>query len=251
MAHPRITHAILFDIDGTLVSGGTSGIGRKAMELAFEDVHNKSADDYPKLKEIHVAGSTDFAILDRMAQTFEVSTAAFEAAYPDFEAAYLDHLRRMANEPSDRATCPGVLELMNRLDARPSIVLALLTGNTERGARIKLAPYGLDRFFESGGFGSDSRNRGEMARIARGRIMQLTGANIKPDHVVVVGDTVHDVAAGKANGFITAGVTTGSSSRETLEEAGADCVFSDFTPGNGFESWLRDEKGFNLEPDPI
>ncbi len=45
---------------------------------------------------------------------------------------------------------PGVREMLADLDEHPGVVNLLLTGNTEAGARAKLAHYGLDRFFPAG-----------------------------------------------------------------------------------------------------
>jgi phosphoglycolate phosphatase-like HAD superfamily hydrolase len=69
--------------------------------------------------------------------------------------------------------------------------------------------------------------------------------------VVVIGDTIHDVSAGRANGFLTAAVATGWSPGETLEKAEPDRVFDDLTPENGFEAWLAGEWRISLETDPV
>ena len=45
---------------------------------------------------------------------------------------------------------PGVAELLRRLDATEGVLLGLVTGNIEEGARIKLAPTGLWPYFRTG-----------------------------------------------------------------------------------------------------
>ena len=50
------------------------------------------------------------------------------------------------------------------------------------------------------------------------------------DTAVVVGDTVHDVAAARACGARVVAVTTGADDRATLEAAGADVVFDGLAP---------------------
>ena len=49
---------------------------------------------------------------------------------------------------------PGIPALLERLAAEPRVTLGLLTGNIERGARMKLEPAGLNRYFSFGAFGS-------------------------------------------------------------------------------------------------
>jgi len=242
-------HLMLFDIDGTLIRG--KGMGRTAMERAFGEVFGKSVDHYPAVRDVHIAGSTDLVILEDMARVFEISRTSFEAAYPEYEAAYLRHLTRTLDESDQKAPCPGVPGLLSRLEGHDRIELALLTGNMEPGARLKLEPFGLNRYFATGGFGNEHRDRGDMARLVWDRAMQRTGQNIPPEQVVVIGDTVHDVSAGKKHGFLTAAVATGWSPRETLEKAGPDRVFDDLTSRNGFETWLAERWKIPLETDPV
>ena len=52
---------------------------------------------------------------------------------------------------------PGVEALLDALDALPHVQTALLTGNYQGGARIKLEHFGLWDRFAWGAFGDDSR----------------------------------------------------------------------------------------------
>jgi len=98
--------------------------------------------------------------------------------------------------------------------------LGVATGNVRAGAEAKLTAAGLHTHFSLGGYGSDSHVRAELvaAAIARGR---ERGALRE---VVVVGDTVHDIAAARACGAVACAVATGSDPAEAL--AGADAVFA-------------------------
>ena len=132
------------------------------------------------------------------------------------------------------------------------VSLGLLTGNLERGARIKLDPFGLNSYFPFGGFGSDHEDRAALAaralEIARARSGHLIG----PERVLVIGDTEHDIAAGLKNEFLAVGVTTGFGSRESMVTAGAHAVFETLAPEHGFEPWLRERWDLDavlLEPE--
>ena len=46
----------------------------------------------------------------------------------------------------------------------------------------------------------------------------------KHDRIIVIGDTIHDITAAKANDVIAIGVATGTTSEADLAHAGADVV---------------------------
>ena len=60
--------------------------------------------------------------------------------------------------------------------------------------------------------------------------MASVARSVAGDTAVVVGDTVHDVAAARACGARVVAVTTGADDRATLEAAGADVVFDGLAP---------------------
>ena len=231
-------HLVLFDIDGTLIRG--HGMGRKALERAFAEVFRIRVEEHPELRSVPFAGRTDPTIQAGMAAVLRIPDTVFRAKRSDFEAAYCRHLRVTVAESSDKEPCPGVLDLLPRFHRHPDVLLGLLTGNIEKGARIKLDPFGLNAYFPFGGFGSDHEDRAVLAvkawEIGRTRAKKP----IAPEHVLVVGDTEHDVTAGKQNGFLTAGVTTGFGTREALTAVGVDAVFEDLSPAHGFLVWLRE-----------
>ncbi len=229
-------HLILFDVDGTLIRG--HGMGRVALERAFAEVHAVPAEDHPAVRAVPFAGQADPVIVAGMARALGVADPLFRARMAELEAAYVRHLRRTVAEAEGKAACPGVAELLERLDARPDVVTGLVTGNIEAGARIKLEAFGFNRYFPFGGFGGDGEERAVLVERARERAEAYAGAPFAPGDVLVVGDTVHDVAAGLARGYLTAGVATGSTPARELLQAGAHAAFEDLTPEGGFENWL-------------
>jgi phosphoglycolate phosphatase-like HAD superfamily hydrolase len=229
-------HLILFDIDGTLISG--LGMGRRALVKTFAETFGKDPADHPAVDTIHFAGSTDTYIFAEMVKAFGIPEDAVDGRVDTFLTDYVRNLRDSVAGTTDKHPCPGIAEILPRLQAHPDIVLGLLTGNWEVGARIKLEPFGLNAYFPFGGFGDDGVERQVLARCARERAEAATGTAFTPDRVLVIGDTVADVAAARAHGYVMAGVATGWDTAEALERAGADAVFADLTPGNGFHAWL-------------
>jgi phosphoglycolate phosphatase-like HAD superfamily hydrolase len=215
---------LLFDIDGTLMTGGA---GRKSLGMAFGEVFRLDAEPLDAaMKRVPFNGRTDPAIIRDVAREAGVTDEDFEDGLERLYETYLRHLDINSREPGPRL-CAGVPELLERLEARPGIGLGLLTGNIEPGARIKLRGFDLNRYFPAGGFGSDSADRAIIAATARSRFEVLLGAPIAPESVLVIGDTVHDIDCGRVNGFRTLGVGTGGVALEAMAAVGADRVLAD------------------------
>ncbi len=119
-------------------------------------------------------------------------------------------------------------ELLDALSRRPDVFLALLTGNYEQGARIKLEYVGLWRYFACGAFGDDSVHRPDLVPIAIARARAAGCPTVAPRDTVIVGDTPLDVACAREAGIGCVGVATGGFSAGALRAAGADAAFDTF-----------------------
>ncbi len=204
----------LFDIDGTLMHA--AGSGRAAFDAVFAERHAvTNASD-----GIRHGGKTDPAIIGELyaARLGRAPTGAEEAAFID---AYLPRLRQLL--AAGVTVLAGVTEALAYLRARPDVVLGVATGNVRAGADAKLEAAGLAHWFELGGYGSDSHLRAELVAraIERGR------ARGHVREVVVVGDTIYDIAAARACGATVCAVATGGDPADALGEA--DVVFSSMT----------------------
>ena len=118
-------------------------------------------------------------------------------------------------------------EALEALAARDGVTQALLTGNVEANAELKVSAFGLDRWldFELGAYGSDPhRARSDLVAIARDRAAERQGGT--PD-VVLVGDTTLDIKAARDGGARVVAVASGTTDLETLRAAGPDAVFPD------------------------
>jgi phosphoglycolate phosphatase len=209
-------HAVLFDIDGTLLV--TGGAGSAAWRRAFAELHGVDAD----LTEHTDAGMTDpeiAAILFREVVGREGSAEERARAI----GCYLKHLPDTVAESDGYRLMPGVEDLLDRLiDA--GLLLGLVTGNIEAAAHIKLARGRLNRFFSFGGYGSDSADRTEVTKAALARGGLVSGGTLTDGACISVGDTPRDVKAGHGAGIKVVGVATGSYSVDELRNAGADYV---------------------------
>ena len=121
---------------------------------------------------------------------------------------------------------PGVVELFDRLEREPNVVLGLLTGNIEPGARAKLGAAGIDfSRFRINAFGSDHEHRPALPGIALERAREMLGIDLVGNRLVVIGDTPADIRCGESIGARAIGVATGRYTVDELAEHGAYAVF--------------------------
>jgi phosphoglycolate phosphatase-like HAD superfamily hydrolase len=218
-----VTRLVLWDVDGTLVD--SAQIGRDAFVEAFERIVGRPPDAI-----VPFAGRTDLEIAADFLQASGVGNGdelvdRFEEELVATMAARLDELRERGR------ALPGARDALERLAAEPDVVQSLLTGNVERNAMLKLAPFGLGQWIEfgCGAYGSDHRVRGELVAIARARTKRAHGADVPPGAVVLVGDTPLDIAAAHEGGARAVAVATGPYDEAALAEAGADAVLPDLS----------------------
>jgi phosphoglycolate phosphatase len=216
----RTKRLLLFDIDGTLIHSGGAGV--EALKLAFKERFGFDDDFH----DIEIAGMTDSGIVLSILKKHNIpatheNVSAFLDSYVHFLSLEL---------PRRKGTLlPGVLELLERLKSRPHVVLALLTGNVARGARLKLEHYGVWHFFEFGAFADDHRDRNELGRFARARAKEKHGREFEASEIDIIGDTPRDIACGKALGARTIAVATGRSSRDELAMHHPDFLIDDLS----------------------
>lgn len=219
--------ALLFDIDGTLLS--TGGASDRAWHRAFSVLHGV---------DVNVPDYTGKGVPDPV-----VGVQCFHGAIgrepSDTEIEALMELRQtyLAEEvetsPGYRVM-PGVEALLDRLTGEGRLV-GLITGNTEPAARVKLARADLNRYFAFAGYGSDADQRADVCRIALDRAEAIADGGLDRAACVATGDTPLDVEAGHQAGIRVVGVATGEYPVEALRDAGGDWVVADLTdPGLPF-----------------
>jgi phosphoglycolate phosphatase len=230
VARPTV---LLFDIDGTLVT--TGGVGRRAVERAFERAHGRA--DACSL--IRFDGMTDWSIT-RLGLT-AIGVTPTDEAIADLLAIYLGELKAelALSTPEIYRVHAGVPEALAAAGQR-GMALGLGTGNVEDGARLKLEHVGLYHHFGFGGFGSDHELRVELIRKGAERGARQLGQPLEACRVVVIGDTPKDVDAARGIGAESIGVGTASFTAQQLLEHGATHAFDDLQAPGALTALLGD-----------
>lgn len=216
---------VLFDIDGTLLA--TEGAGKRAVTRALKDVFGSTGPDSYRFD-----GKTDPQIVRELMKLDGVDDKTIDAKMHRLLNLYLENLSYELRAPDK--TPPrmlgGVAELLDALEARDDVILGLLTGNIERGARMKLDSVGIEfTRFRIGAYGSDHERRPQLPAIARERCRRQTGVFLNGAEIVVIGDTPDDLNCGRSLGASAIGVATGRFTVPDLLEHKPVAAFEDLT----------------------
>ncbi len=213
---------VLFDIDGTILVA--RGAGRRALAVALKDVYGTAGN----IDGYDLRGQTDPRIVHDLMEGAGLEREAVRDRLDDCFEAYVRGLAAEIGDGRAVVTLPGIADLVRRLHDHGEVLLGLLTGNIEAGARIKLAPTGLLPYFRLGAYGSDHDDRRQLPSLAARRAHALVGVPLAPDQVVVIGDTPRDIECARHFGAVAVAVATGQYSREALEAESPDLLFESF-----------------------
>lgn len=221
VATPEIfMHVCLFDIDGTLIH--TRGAGMAAMREGLRAAFGVAQ----PTESIVIHGRTDRGITRDLFRYHGIDD--LPEHWDRLREAYLRILPvSLSSRPG--VVLPGVVPLLELLAARNDVLVGLLTGNTREGARIKLAHYGLDRYFAFGGYGDSHFERDDVAREALAEARRHAHGEIDLSRVWVIGDTPTDISCGRAIQAKTIAVTTGNHTRDELAAASPDLLATDLS----------------------
>ena len=211
---------LLFDIDGTLIN--TGGAGLCAMKAAVTECLG----DGGLLEGCSFAGKTDRLIIRDLIRRAGMQTDIGQTARR-ICTRYIELLGPALSGAENFFVYPHIPELLEQLSKLPDIELALLTGNLEQGARLKLEHAGLWHYFRWGVYGDVSEDRNDLSRKALKRITKKCGT-IDTRSIVIIGDTVSDIRCGQAIEATTIAYSAGFQPAAELLPVGPDHLTDDF-----------------------
>ena len=212
---------LLFDIDGTLVN--TGGAGLKAMESTVKNILGNE----DLLIGYSFAGKTDAQIMNDMIRKSGLDDK-LESMSKLFEQTYIEKLKTNLKNSDNFRIYPNVNELLDYYQKNEGFELALLTGNFETGAKLKLEHAGLWKYFKWGVFGNLSEDRVHLAKDALETITEKE-KKVNTKNIFIVGDTTNDIRCGKAINATTIAFTSGFETEEKLRTCSPDFMVSDFS----------------------
>jgi phosphoglycolate phosphatase-like HAD superfamily hydrolase len=212
---------VLWDIDHTLIE--LHRLHYTLYSAAFTELFGRAPNDVTDM-----SGRTDRESSTRLLQahgidpTEETLTRFWKELTRQFNA-------RQAQLPHTGHATEGAQATLNAIAQRVDLYQSVLTGNLRTLAEGKLTVFRLNRYldFDIGAYGEDSTQRCELVAVARARLLAKHAVAASPTETVLIGDTPLDIKAARDSGAHAIGVATGSSSAETLADAGADIVLPD------------------------
>lgn len=209
---------LLFDVDGTLFTG-LDEHHFIAMRLALGDVF---AVDPPVDDGVEKQGRTDLEIARDVAQVGGVAPEQYDLRRPLLEHAWARRFAEVAPARTEPLLVPGIAGVVSHLVNAGGARTALVTGNLQPIARIKLERAAIATLFEldAGGYGSDAENRNLLPPLARRRA-GTDGAPFPREDTILIGDTPRDIACARADGLRCIAVTSGNYDRPALVDADA------------------------------
>jgi len=219
---------LLWDIDGTLMRTKRAGGFKDYTIPMLEEVFG-TAGQLPQMK---VSGMTDLQIVGEALKHEGFTNADIRERVPALRESYMKAMHKFAgNGEQVFELLPGVRELLEAVTAHPRYRSALVTGNIEPAAHLKMSAVGLSEFFDlPGAFGDESHDRRDLPTLAANRIRETLQMDLAPEQFIVIGDTTNDIDCAKHFGARTLIVGTGRFySRDELLAHNPDALLSDFT----------------------
>jgi N-acetyl-D-muramate 6-phosphate phosphatase len=209
--------ALCFDLDGTISDTDDLYVQRAArilspVEQLFTGFSTQRA-ARRLVMGLETPGNTIYRILDR----FQLDSLLFKLR---------GSLRPRVDPKSRREylLIPGVVEMLSELQQH--YPLAVVSARDRRSTQDFLDHFDLGRFFQM-------IVTGETTRYAKPHPDPLLFVSEKldvlPSQLVMIGDTVVDILAGRAAGSQTVGVLCGFGTEKELRRAGADLILEKTT----------------------
>jgi phosphoglycolate phosphatase len=219
---------LLWDIDGTLIRSRRTGAYKEYTIPVLEEVFGTAG----QLANMRVSGMTDLQIIAEALREEGFTHHDIRAEIHRLSQRLTDEARKVTGigEPFFEVL-PGVFETLQVLDNHPRYQSALVTGNIEPMAYLKMELVGLDHFFKlPGAFGEESHIRRDLPQFAADRINKHLQLELKPQQFIVIGDTPNDIDCARYFGARAVAVGTGRFySTEELLACKPDAWLSDLS----------------------
>jgi phosphoglycolate phosphatase len=198
---------LLWDIDGTLMRSTRAGSFKDYTIPMLEEVFGTAG----WLPEMRVSGMTDLQIVGEALKHEGFTHEHIRERVHELRESYMKAMRKFTGD-GDQVfeVLPGVREALQAVNSHPRYQSALVTGNIEPAAWLKVEITGLAEFFTlPGAFGDESHDRRDLPALAANRIRKHLQMDLAPEQFIVIGDTPNDIECAKHFGARSLAVDTG------------------------------------------
>jgi phosphoglycolate phosphatase len=197
---------LLWDIDGTLMRSIRAGSFKDYTIPMLEEVFGTAG----RLPEMKVSGMTDLQIVGEALKHEGFTHEHIRERMHELRESYMNAMRKFTGNGEEVfEVLPGVREVLQAVNDHPRYQSALVTGNIEPAAWLKMEIAGLSEFFTlPGAFGDESHDRRDLPALAAERIRKHLKINLTPKQFIVIGDTPNDIECAKHLGARSLAVDT-------------------------------------------
>ncbi len=206
-----MTNYLLWDIDGTLMLTNYAGVA--ALKEALQKIYGLEDFEFT----FGMSGRTDRYIARKAIEGIKDSWTPEESKRMlEFYATLLP--ASLARKKGH--LLPHVKECLAWAEKNPQVKSVLLTGNCEPAAHAKLAHFGIENYFDYSlsAFGEISELRDDLS-VALWKKLKAADPAVRPEDLIIIGDTPHDIRCAHAIGARSLIVLTGSVYKKEQLEA--------------------------------
>ncbi len=204
---PSSLRILLWDIDGTLLRTLRPGSFKDYTIPMLEEVFGTAG----RLPEMKVSGMTDLQIVAEALKHEGFTHESIRERVHELRESYMKAMHKFTgNSEEVFELLPGVREVLEAVADHQRYHSALLTGNIEPAAYLKMELVGIAEFFTlPGAFGDESHDRRDLPALAADRIRKHLQIDLAPEQFIVIGDTPNDIACARHFGARALAVGTG------------------------------------------
>ncbi|MEP6568597.1 MAG: HAD hydrolase-like protein [Acidobacteriota bacterium] len=226
--HPSSLRILLWDIDGTLIRSARTGAFKDYTVPMLEEVFGTAG----RLPEMRVSGMTDLQIIGEALRDEGFTNEHILERIDHLRESYMGAMRKATGDGGEFfELLPGVRETLQAVHDHPRYRSALLTGNIEQAAYLKMELVALSQYFDlPGAFGDESHDRRDLPALAFDRIQKHLQLELAPEQFIVIGDTPNDIDCARHFGARALAVGTGRLySNEDIRACQPDAFLPNFS----------------------
>lgn len=209
----RKNKLVIFDMDETLVDF------YPIHDKAFHKATRKVFDCPGCYEKVDHAGRLIPESIKDMCEICKVPASVIKRNMQKAMKLYIQEFISSVPKNPGKYVNSGVKKMLNALKGK--VKLALVTRDEPEITKKILKATGLDTYFDTVVSGDGGKTRADC-------IQKAINKTRHKGEVIVVGDSVHDIKAGKKIGAKTIGMLTGPTKRARLKKQKPDYIFKDF-----------------------